>query len=126
MGRALVRAVMVLVCVLATCTVAKREMGPSVDPRKKLIARGAAALSAHNLREHIADPERDYPALDGIVVVFWPDDCWYRHWRGGHGFFGGSAGAPARQTSQGSGNRMSTEKSQQSCAASLILVRDMM
>ena len=73
---------------LVLSTVALRaEMGPPVSREKKLIGWGTNALSAHNYREHITALQADYPQLDGMIIVFWPDEWPYRHWGGSSGTF---------------------------------------
>jgi len=64
------------------------DPGPPVGREKRLIFFGISVLSAHNLHEYTAELAGEYPALQGVIVNFWPDDCKYRHWGGRNGLFG--------------------------------------
>ena len=73
--------------ILAGQAAATAEMGPPVSTDKKLIMWATGALGPHNLGNHIADLQKDYPTLDGLILVFWPDDIKFRHWGGRNGLF---------------------------------------
>jgi len=58
---------------LAGASAMNAEMGPPVDPDKKIIGWGTDTVDEIYLSEHIAEIERLRP-LDGIVISLFPDD----------------------------------------------------
>ena len=85
--RTLACTILLAVHVLAGRAAATAAMGPPVPPEKKLVGWCVNALAPFNVGEHVADLNKAYPWLDGMIIGFCPDDWRSWHWGGRNGIF---------------------------------------